>query len=141
MDIDTIMLPGICIKAYGPQPRLVRPDSSEYIMEIDTNKHPEIFIDNNHEKIGTEMGYLMDYIMKNLTYPEAVIWQGISGTVYIGFHIQKDGTINDAKALRKVYADLNQVVLKIFDGIPKFNPKNISTKTRGILPVKFILEF
>jgi protein TonB len=47
-------------------------------------------------------GALMEYVSKNVVYPKEAQEKGISGRVFVGFIVEKDGSVSDVKVLRGI---------------------------------------
>ncbi|HXK90769.1 MAG TPA: TonB family protein, partial [Bacteroidales bacterium] len=45
---------------------------------------------------------LREYILNNIKYPEVARTSGITGTVYVQFVVEKDGSISDVKVVRGI---------------------------------------
>ncbi len=88
-------------------------------------------------------GDLWRYYENHITYPEAEQEAGISGTVYIGFIVEPDGSLDSIKILRGVDKGLNRAALQMIKNMPKFTPgiKNgKAVRVQYSLPVNFVLR-
>ncbi len=59
------------------------------------------FVEEYPEFPGGEKA-LYEYIKNNIRYPEVARTSGITGTVYVQFVVEKDGSISDVKVLRGI---------------------------------------
>lgn len=84
-----------------------------------------------------------DYIQKVVHYPQAAIENGISGTVYVNFVVDKKGGYSDITILRGVDPLLNNAVTKAIREAPKWKPGNQRGHPVPVsmtIPIKFILN-
>jgi protein TonB len=83
------------------------------------------------------------WIGKKVVYPAKSKENGITGTVYVEFVVEKDGSITHVKVIRGVYPDLNEEAKCEVEYLPKFIPGKQNGKivrTKMILPIKFNLS-
>jgi len=86
---------------------------------------------------------LMQYIKDNTYYPEEMCEGAAQGRVMVGFVINEDGSISDVKVLRSLTPELDEVAVKIVNGMPKWNPgkqNGKAVKTKYTVPVSFRTE-
>ncbi|WP_163380611.1 M56 family metallopeptidase [Cyclobacterium sp. SYSU L10401] len=80
------------------------------------------------------------YLMDNLTYPEAAREEGVEGTVYASFVVNKNGAIQDVELLRGVDDRLDQAALKVIRDSPAWEPgkqKGQEVNVKMKLPIRF----
>ncbi len=65
---------------------------------------------------------LEGYISSNLKYPVIAQKNGIQGRVYVGYVINKDGSVSDVKILREVDPSLDKEAIRIINSLPKWKP-------------------
>jgi TonB family protein len=87
---------------------------------------------------------LSAYINKNLSYPQAAVDNGTSGTVHVSFVVDEHGKVIDPQALdgKNLGDDLLNQTLKVFSNMPMWTPgmvHNKKVKTRLEVPVTFEL--
>ena len=70
---------------------------------------------------GGESG-LQEYISSNLKYPQIAQENGIQGRVFVGYVVNKDGSVSDVKILRGVDPSLDKEALRIINSLPKWEP-------------------
>jgi TonB family protein len=86
---------------------------------------------------------LIDYIVKNITYPPDARSKGIQGTVYVSFTVAKTGKVMDAKILRGIGGGCDEEALRIVTGMPDWNPGKDKGKPVNVifnLPIRFTLS-
>jgi len=68
---------------------------------------------------------------------------GIQGKVYVGFVVDKDGTITNVKVLRPVDPYLDKEAVRVVKAMPKWNPgrqMNKAVRVSYTVPVNFQLK-
>lgn len=90
---------------------------------------------------GLEVFYA--YLAQELRYPAVATRLGISGTVYVQFVIEKDGTITNVKAAKGIGAGCDEEAVRVLENAPNWIPgkqRGVPVRVRKIIPIKFILE-
>jgi len=85
---------------------------------------------------------MLQYLMKNIKYPEQVVKEGIQGRVTVSFIVEKDGSISDVKPVLSVHPLLNKEAVRVVKSMPKWTPGKQNGKpvrVRFNLPVMFKL--
>lgn len=85
---------------------------------------------------------MLQYLMKNIKYPEQAVKEGIQGRVTVRFIVEKDGSISDVKPVLSVYPLLNKEAVRVVKSMPKWTPGKQNGKpvrVRFNLPVMFKL--
>lgn len=87
---------------------------------------------------------MLKYVSKNLVYPESAIENGISGSIFISFIVEKDGFLTHVElAKANKNKDLVNEALRVVSMFPKFNPalqNGIPVRSKIVLPINFLLE-
>ena len=86
---------------------------------------------------------MLQYIMKNMKYPEQAMKEGIQGRVAVRFIVEKDGSISDVKPILSVHPLLNKEAVRVVESMPKWTPGKHNGKpvrVRFNLPVMFKLK-
>lgn len=83
---------------------------------------------------------LMSYLSKNVKYPEEALKDNVQGRVIVGFIVEKDGSVSNAKIIRSVDSALDKEAIRIVMSMPKWTPgrqngRNVRTKYN--VPVNF----
>ncbi|MCW3083181.1 MAG: Protein TonB [Bacteroidetes bacterium] len=88
---------------------------------------------------------MMKYIQKNVQYPQVEKEAGISGTCYVTFVVEKDGSITDVKVLRGVSGGpgCDREAIRVVKSMPgwkagKQNGREVRVQFN--LPIKFTLR-
>lgn len=86
---------------------------------------------------------LKEYILSNTQYPQEAIEKGVEGKVFVGFVVEKDGSIGDVELLRGIGYGCDEEAMRVVRSLPKWNPGKQYGKTvrvRYQIPVFFKLE-
>ena len=86
---------------------------------------------------------MLQYLMKNIKYPEQAMKEGIQGRVAVRFIVEKDGSISDVKPVLSVHPLLNKEAVRVVESMPKWSPGKHNGKpvrVRFNLPVMFKLN-
>lgn len=95
--------------------------------------------DENPEFIGGQEA-LNQYFINNISYPEELIKNDIAGKVYVGFVINKDGSISDVHIKRGDQEQFNKEAIRVISKMPAWNPGKKDgkpVKTQLVLPIHF----
>ena len=86
---------------------------------------------------------LMDYVSKNVVYPKEAQEKGISGRVFVGFIVEKDGSVSDVKVLRGIGGGCDEEAVRVISGLPKWRPGKQEGKPVRVsyqMPINFKLQ-
>jgi protein TonB len=90
---------------------------------------------------GTEQ--FRNYIQSRIEYPKIAMENGVSGTVYVSFIVDKKGNYSEISILRSVDTSLDNAVLEAISKAPKWTPgmqRGKPVNVKMSIPVKFILN-
>ncbi|HXB11168.1 MAG TPA: energy transducer TonB [Bacteroidia bacterium] len=111
--------------------------------------------DNTTPKVDTNMiftfvqmkpsfkGDLYKYIADNIVYPKDAIDKNITGTVYITFVVERDGSLSGVKVIRGVYASLDDEAVRVMQRMPKWTPgtqNGHNVRVQYNIPIRFELR-
>jgi len=85
---------------------------------------------------------LLKYLQTNIKYPPMARENGIEGTVYVTFVVDKDGKVKEPKLLRGV-TGLDDEALRVISKMPDWKPGKQNGRTVAVqynLPVRFTLK-
>lgn len=85
---------------------------------------------------------LKNFITRNLRYPLEARSNGLEGTVYVSFIVEKDGSISEVKLIRGIGESADQEAKRVVQMFPNWKPGKHNDETvrvRFVLPVKFKL--
>ena len=69
-----------------------------------------------------QMSFLLDFLNKNMHYPEEASKKGIDGTVNVQMVVEKDGTPTNFEFIRQVDPFLDAEAMRVAKLLPKFKP-------------------
>ena len=99
-------------------------------------------VEHMPEFTGGGMPALMEYLSKNIKYPEAAMKKGIQGRGIVQFVVEKDGSITNVKILRSVDPELDKEAVRVVSAMPKWKPgtqRGEAVRVRFTVPVMFRL--
>lgn len=125
--------------AVAQQPDTLRMDTIEKVAE-----DVEIFgmVEEMPSFSGGEVK-LVEYIAKNLNYPQEAIEKGIEGRVFVGFIIDVDGSVTDVKLLRGIGGGCDEEAIRVIKSLPKWRPakqNGVFSRVSYQIPVNFKLD-
>jgi protein TonB len=86
---------------------------------------------------------LADFLKKNLRFPEKAKAAGISGTVYVQFTVNADGSLSDIKVLRGMGYGCDEEAIRLIKLMPGWVPakqRGKAVKSTMNLPVTFAVS-
>lgn len=86
---------------------------------------------------------MFDFINANLVYPQEAIDAGIEGRVFVGFVVEKDGSVSSIKLLRGIGYGCDEAAMDVVRKMPKWKPATQRGKPVRVqyqFPLNFKLE-
>jgi protein TonB len=86
---------------------------------------------------------MMDFLRKNLQYPNEARDKNISGKVIVKFVIDTEGNIKNAEVIRGIGAGCDEEALRVVRKMPRWKPGHQNGKAVNVffhLPVSFVLK-
>jgi len=65
---------------------------------------------------------LMEYVAKNIKYPQIARETGIQGRVFVGFVVEPDGSISNVKLLRGIGGGCDEEAMRVIKSLAKWKP-------------------
>ena len=65
---------------------------------------------------------LLEYVAKNIKYPQIARETGIQGRVFVGFVVEPDGSVSNVKILRGIGGGCDEEALRVIKSLPKWKP-------------------
>jgi TonB family protein len=87
--------------------------------EDDICSNPDVRPKYNAENA---IDFLVDFLRKNLHYPEEAVKKGLQGTVIVQMVVERDGTPTNFKVVKEVHPLLDNEALRVAKLLPKFIP-------------------
>ena len=88
-------------------------------------------------------GKLMEYVAKNIKYPQMARESGIQGRVFVNFVVEPDGSVSNVKVLRSLGGGCDEEAMRVVKSMPKWKPgkqRGKAVRVSYILPVNFKLQ-
>ncbi len=92
---------------------------------------------------GRGISAFRKYIQKNIDYPAIAAENGIEGTVFLQFVIEKDGAISNVKVLRGVDPALDEEAVQTVENAPEWEPgkqRGKPVRVKFSIPIVFRLQ-
>jgi len=86
---------------------------------------------------------MMEYVAKNIVYPQEALETGIQGRVFVAFVIEPDGAVSNVRVIRSIGGGCDEEAIRVVKSMPKWNPGKQRGKTVRVsyqLPVLFKLQ-
>jgi TonB family protein len=86
---------------------------------------------------------LVEFVSKNLCYPQKAKEKGIQGRVFVGFIVEKDGSVSNVTNLRSVDSVLDAEAMRVIQSLPKWKPGKHNGEFVRVsyqIPILFKLE-
>ena len=86
---------------------------------------------------------LMEYVGKNIKYPQIARETGIQGRVFIGLVVEPDGSVSNVKLLRGIGGGCDEEAMRVVKSMPKWKPGKQRGKAVRVsyqIPVFFKLQ-
>jgi len=98
---------------------------------------------NREEESLCTYAKIRNFVQSHTRYPERCREQGISGTVWVSFVIDKTGNVSSVEVIKSPHTELSDAALKSVGQLPKMNPgtqRLNPVDVRLEIPVKFLLR-
>ena len=86
---------------------------------------------------------LMEYVGKNIKYPQIARESGIQGRVFVSFVVEPDGSVSNVKLLRGIGGGCDEEAMRVIKSMPKWKPGKQRGKAVRVsyqIPVMFRLQ-
>ncbi len=100
----------------------------------------EAFDDNTPAKRNCSNRELVNFISRYLVYPEKAREEGIEGTVYVSFIIEKNGLLGELSLLNDIGGDCGKAAILVLEEMPRWQPGQQNgqiVRVRMNLPIQF----
>ncbi len=88
------------------------------------------------------MEAMMKYLSDNIMYPQGAKDKGIQGRVFVGFVVEKDGSVSEVKIMKGVGGECDEEALRVVKAMPNWKPGKKDGKVVRVsytLPINFKL--
>ena len=86
---------------------------------------------------------LMEYVAKNVKYPQIARETGVQGRVYVNFVVEPDGSVSNVSVLRGIGGGCDEEAMRVVKSMPKWKPgkqRGKAVRVSYMLPVNFKLQ-
>ena len=86
---------------------------------------------------------LMEYLTKNVKYPEEAHKKGVQGRVIATFVVEEDGSITNANIAKSVDPLLDAEALRVVNAMPNWTPgmqRGKAVRVKYTIPINFMLQ-
>ena len=86
---------------------------------------------------------MMKFVANNVKYPQEARDKEIDGRVFIGFVVEKDGSVSNVKVLRGIGGGCDEEAVRVIKGMPKWKPgmqKGKPVRVSYQIPIYFKLD-
>ena len=86
---------------------------------------------------------LMEYVAKNVKYPQIARETGVQGRVYVNFVVEPDGSVSNVSVLRGIGGGCDEEAIRVVKNMPKWKPgkqRGMAVRVSYMLPVNFKLQ-
>ena len=121
------------------------PDLPKPVIKDEVPDEPELpfkVVEQDPEYPGGDEARLT-FLRNNLKYPQIARETRIQGTVYVGFVVEKDGSITQVTILRGIGGGCDEEAIRVAKMMPKWKPGKQRGKEVRVsyqMPIKFILH-
>ena len=86
---------------------------------------------------------MMEYVAQNIVYPQEARDKEISGRVFVGFVVEKDGSIGEVKLLRGIGGGCDEEAVRVIKSMPKWEPGKMHGEPVRVsyqMPINFKMQ-
>ena len=86
---------------------------------------------------------MIEFVQKNLVYPQQAKDAGVEGRVFISFIVETDGSVSDVKVLHGIGHGCDEAAAEVVQSMPKWKPgfhNGEAVRVRYMLPLSFQLN-
>jgi protein TonB len=117
-------------------------DLNNMIVGEDTTSAPYAVVEQMPEFPGGEAA-MQRYLKSSIKYPNIAMENGIQGKVYVGFVVERNGSISNVRIARGVDASLDKEAMRVIKLMPKWIPGKQNgepVRVSFTAPINFALE-
>lgn len=111
-------------------------------LKAQTEDKPFTIVEEMPKYPGGEKA-LFSYLSQNIKYPEYAKENNITGTVYIRFIVNEDGSLSDFKVLKGLHSSIDNEAIRVIKAMPNWSIGKQNGKAVRVeysLPIKFTLR-
>ncbi|MFO7616562.1 MAG: energy transducer TonB [Bacteroidales bacterium] len=111
--------------------------------EEEEDKEVFLIVEDMPKFQGEGIEAFRNYIQTTVKYPQVAMENGVSGTVYVSFVINRRGELTNINIMRGVDGSLDEEVIRALKAAPKWEPGKQRGKPVNVsfsIPIRFILN-
>ena len=139
--VSFLMSPGSMVAVREGKERPITTSAADIAASANPNRPPVVAPDRPTQPVGDTQAFF-DWIEKNQKYPTLARQRKIQGKVMVEFIVQTDGSLTDARVIRKMGSGLDEEALRLIKTAPKWESASFQgkpIKQKMVLPVLFQL--
>ena len=140
--VSFVMSPGSeAVVTTGAKERPITTSAADIAASANPYRPAVVAPDRPAQPVGGTQAFF-DWIEKNQKYPLQARQRKIQGKVMMEFMVQTDGSLTDARVIKKLGSGLDDEALRLIKSAPKWEPATFQgkpIKQKMVLPVLFQL--
>ena len=118
-------------------------DEVEIVVPVGPDKNGVYQIVEQMPKFPGGEQAMMDFVAKNVVYPQEAQEKGISGRVFVSFVVEKDGSVNEVEVKKGIGGGCDDEAVRVVKAMPKWKPgkmKGKPVRVSYMMPIIFKLQ-
>jgi protein TonB len=139
--VSFVMSPGTEVVRATAKDRPITTPAADIAASANPDRPAVVPPDRPTQPVGGTQAFF-DWIEKNQKYPLLARQRKIQGKVQVEFVVQTDGSLTDARVVKKMGSGLDEEALRLIKSAPKWEPaiyQGKPIKQKMVLPVLFQL--
>ena len=140
--VSFVLSPGSTVTvSRGPKTLPINAPAADIAASANPDRPAVVAPDRPTQPVGGNEAFF-DWVEKNQKYPTLARQRKIQGKVMVEFMVQRDGSLTDARVIRKMGSGLDEEAMRLIKTAPNWEPATFQGKTikqKMILPVLFQL--
>ncbi|WP_227787673.1 energy transducer TonB [Hymenobacter sp. BT770] len=139
--VSFVMSPGSEVVRTTAKERPITTSAADIAASANPDRPAVVAPDRPTQPVGGNQAFF-DWIEKNQKYPLLARQRKIQGKVMVEFVVQTDGSLTDARVVKRMGSGLDEEALRLIKAAPKWEPaiyQGKPIKQKMVLPVLFQL--
>ncbi|WP_426061372.1 energy transducer TonB [Hymenobacter sp. B1770] len=139
--VSFVMSPGSETVKLPAKDRPITTSAADIAASVNPDRPAVVAPDKPTQPVGGPQAFF-DWVEKNQQYPLLARQRKIQGKVMVEFMVQADGSLTDARVIKKMGSGLDEEALRLIKAAPKWEPATFQgkpLKQKMVLPVLFQL--
>ena len=129
---------------YSIEPFSISGSLFETLLDVATSKEDTVYqiVEKMPQYPGGDEA-MMKYVADNIKYPQEAKDKEIAGRVFVGFVIEKDGSVSNVKVVRGIGGGCDEEAARVIKSMPKWIPgmqKGKPVRVNYMIPIYFKLS-